>query len=70
MVARLQASNRAPFPSPIYLRTTSSAGHGIGTSLDERIAQEADAWGFIFDQLEMTWGKQEKEEPLGIGEDK
>jgi prolyl oligopeptidase len=71
MVARLQAARRDPFPSPVYLRTTSSAGHGIGTALDERIAQEADAWAFLFDQLEMTWGKPEKEEePLDVGIDK
>jgi prolyl oligopeptidase len=64
MAARLQASSRDPFPSPVYLRTTSSAGHGFGTALDERIAQEADAYAFLFDQLEMSWGKPEKEQDL------
>jgi prolyl oligopeptidase len=60
MAARLQASNRSPFPSPVYLRTSAAAGHGIGTALDERIAQEADAWAFLFDQLEMSWDKSEQ----------
>jgi prolyl oligopeptidase len=49
MAARLQAataSNR-----PILLRTATSAGHGFGTALSERIAEEADAYAFLFDQL-------------------
>jgi prolyl oligopeptidase len=33
------------------LRSTSAAGHGIGTALDERIAEEADVYAFLFDQL-------------------
>jgi prolyl oligopeptidase len=57
MAARLQAASRDPYPSPVFLRTTSSAGHGIGTALDERIAQEADVYAFLFDQLEMDFGK-------------
>jgi hypothetical protein len=36
---------------PILLRTTSSAGHGIGTALDEAIDQDADMFAFLFDQL-------------------
>jgi prolyl oligopeptidase len=48
MTARLQAggSNR-----PVYLRTTDSAGHGIGTALSERIAQTADVDAFLFAML-------------------
>jgi prolyl oligopeptidase len=49
MAARLQAANKSEHP--ILLRTTSTAGHGIGTSLDERIDEEADVWGFLFEQL-------------------
>jgi prolyl oligopeptidase len=49
MAARLQAANGSEHP--ILLRTTSTAGHGIGTSLDERIDEEADVWGFVFEQL-------------------
>ncbi|HZM04646.1 MAG TPA: prolyl oligopeptidase family serine peptidase, partial [Candidatus Saccharimonadales bacterium] len=49
MAARLQAAD--PNGYPILLRTTAAAGHGMGTSLAERIAEEADAWAFLFDQL-------------------
>jgi prolyl oligopeptidase len=57
MAARLQASNRSPYPSPVYLRTSSASGHGIGSSLDERIAEQADVYAFLFDQLDMEGGK-------------
>jgi prolyl oligopeptidase len=53
MIARLQAANASK--CPVLLRTTSSAGHGMGTALDERIAQEADAFVFLFDQLGMKY---------------
>jgi prolyl oligopeptidase len=49
MIARLQATNSSGHP--ILLRTTSSAGHGIGTALDEQIEQDADFFSFLFDQL-------------------
>jgi|HubBroStandDraft_6_1064221.scaffolds.fasta_scaffold00076_51 prolyl oligopeptidase len=49
MTARLQAANRSDHP--ILLRTTSSAGHGFGTALDEQIEQGADVFSFLFDQL-------------------
>lgn len=49
MIARLQAANHGP--APILLRTTASAGHGIGSSLAERIEQNADVLSFLFDQL-------------------
>jgi prolyl oligopeptidase len=49
MTARLQAANRSDHP--ILLRTTSAAGHGIGTALDERIEENADVFSFLFDQL-------------------
>jgi prolyl oligopeptidase len=49
MTARLQAASRSDHP--ILLRTTSSAGHGIGTALDERIEQGADFFSFLFDQF-------------------
>jgi len=48
MTARLQASGSK---NPILLRTTSNAGHGIGTALSEEIAQDADVLAFLFDQL-------------------
>jgi prolyl oligopeptidase len=55
MTARLLAANKSD--NPILLRTSSSAGHGIGTALSERIKQSADIYAFLFAQLGMT-GKQ------------
>jgi prolyl oligopeptidase len=49
MIARLQAASGSDHP--VLLRTSSSAGHGIGTSLDEQIEQDADVYSFLFDQL-------------------
>lgn len=49
MTARLQAANASEHP--VLLRTTASAGHGIGTALSERIEQSADVYSFLFDQL-------------------
>ena len=49
MTARLQAADASDHP--ILLRTTASAGHGIGTSLNEQINQMSDVLSFLFDQL-------------------
>lgn len=51
MIARLDEANRST--NPILLRTSSSAGHGIGTALSERIKQLADEYSFLFAQLDM-----------------
>jgi prolyl oligopeptidase len=51
MVARLDEANKSQ--NPILLRTSSSAGHGIGTALNERIKQLADVYAFLFAQLGM-----------------
>ena len=53
MIARLQAANSSDHP--ILLRTTSNAGHGIGTALDEEIDQDADFFSFLFDQLHISY---------------
>jgi prolyl oligopeptidase len=50
MTARLQATASK---NPVLLRTTSNAGHGIGTALSEEIAQDADVLAFLFDQLDI-----------------
>lgn len=56
MTARMQAAmksvpeNRGG-PSPVYLRTSGSTGHGSGTPLSARIEQTVDQMGFLFDQL-------------------
>ena len=52
MTARLHSGNKSG--NPILLRTSSSAGHGIGTALGERIKQSADMFSFLFAQLGMT----------------
>jgi prolyl oligopeptidase len=51
MTARLQATGSK---KPILLRTSSSSGHGIGTSLNEHIEEVADVYAFLFAQ----WGIQ------------
>jgi prolyl oligopeptidase len=38
----------------ILLRTSKNSGHGIGSSLDERIAESTDQLTFLYDQLGMT----------------
>jgi prolyl oligopeptidase len=48
-VARLQAANGAK--TPILLRTSGSSGHGLDMALSERIGEEVDVYGFLFDQL-------------------
>ncbi|TCO90431.1 prolyl oligopeptidase [Chthoniobacter flavus] len=49
MTARLQAATSSG--RPILLRLSGNSGHGMGTALSERIAQEADVFAFLFDQL-------------------
>jgi prolyl oligopeptidase len=55
MTARLQAANASSHP--VYLRTTSSAGHGIGTALNEGIEQSADVFAFLLDQLGIRYAR-------------
>jgi len=52
MTARLLAANKSE--NRILLRTSTSAGHGIGTALSERIKQLADTYAFLFAQLGIT----------------
>lgn len=49
MAARLQAATASE--RPILFYSSASAGHGVGTALKERIAEEADIYAFLFDQL-------------------
>jgi prolyl oligopeptidase len=49
MVARLDEANQSG--NPILLRTSTSAGHGIGTALSERIQQSADIYSFLISQF-------------------
>jgi prolyl oligopeptidase len=49
MTARLQAASVSK--APILLRTSETAGHGLDTSLSERIEEESDVYAFLFSQL-------------------
>lgn len=51
--ARLQAAGTSGLP--ILLRTTDRAGHGVGSALDEVIAERADYLSFLFHELGMPW---------------
>lgn len=53
MAARLQVANGSK--RPILLWTSSSAGHGIGSSFSERVSRGADVLAFMFDQLGVTY---------------
>ncbi len=49
MTAALQAATSSDFP--ILLRTTATAGHGMGSSLKDRVAEQADIYTFLFHEL-------------------
>jgi prolyl oligopeptidase len=53
MAARLQAATGSK--GLVLLRTSSSSGHGIGSSLDERVAQAVDVYAFLFDRLGVSY---------------
>lgn len=48
MTARLQAADTG---GTFLLRTSANAGHGVGSSMTERIEQSVDIYSFLFDQL-------------------
>jgi prolyl oligopeptidase len=51
IAARVQAATASD--QPILFRSTASAGHGIGSSLKDRVSEQADILAFLFDQLGM-----------------
>jgi prolyl oligopeptidase len=53
MAARMQAATAGK--TPILLRTSASSGHGIGSSLDEKIGETLDVYAFLFDRLGVTY---------------
>jgi prolyl oligopeptidase len=55
MTARLQAASGSG--RPVLLRTSASAGHGLGTGMNERIVEETDMYAFLFDQLGMRYSE-------------
>jgi prolyl oligopeptidase len=50
--AAMQAASGSGLP--VLLRTN-AAGHGMGSSRNERIDEEADILAFLYDQLGVTW---------------
>jgi len=50
MTARLQAAGARM----VLLRTSAGSGHGIGSSLGERIEEDVDVYAFLFNQLQMS----------------
>ena len=56
MTARLQAATASGHP--ILARFSAASGHGMGTALTEKIAQQADVFAFLFDQLGMREAKK------------
>ncbi len=53
MTARLQAGTGSE--RPVLLRTSSTSGHGLDTALNEQIAEDADEFAFLFDQLKVDF---------------
>ena len=51
MTARLQAATASGLP--ILLRTTATAGHGMGSSLSDRVSEQTDIYAFLFNELGM-----------------
>ena len=49
MTARLQAATGSG--RPVLLRMTATAGHGMGSSLKDRVAEQADIYAFLFAEL-------------------
>jgi alkaline phosphatase D len=55
MTARLQTATKSK--EPVLLRTSSKSGHGIGTALNERIAQALDIYSFLMEQLGIDYSE-------------
>jgi prolyl oligopeptidase len=53
MAARLQAATSSG--RPVLLRITEGAGHGLDSSLNERIAEQAEVYAFLFQQLGLKY---------------
>jgi len=53
MTARMQAATGGK--SAVLLRTSASSGHGIGSSLDEKIGETLDVDAFLFEKLGVTY---------------
>jgi prolyl oligopeptidase len=51
--AALQAATASD--APILLRVSKNSGHGIGSSLDERVDEQADTLAFLYERLGLHW---------------
>jgi prolyl oligopeptidase len=51
--AALQAATKSNLP--VLLRISINSGHGIGSALSEKIDQQTDMLGFLYDRLGMRW---------------
>jgi prolyl oligopeptidase len=49
MAARLQAATASGLP--VLLRTSFASGHGVDSSLSERIEEQAEVYAFLFHEL-------------------
>jgi prolyl oligopeptidase len=65
MAARLQAATRSEYP--VLLRVSGGAGHGIGSSLNERIAERADVLAFLMNELDMDRSRWVSATPVERG---
>lgn len=63
LAARLQAASASG--NPVLLRTSASSGHGIGSALDEIIAQQVDMFAFLFRELGMSYRPAPGAPPAG-----
>jgi prolyl oligopeptidase len=63
--AALQAATSSGHP--VLLRTNKTSGHGIGSSLDERIAEQTDELSFLYDQLGMSYPPMKTQAAAGGG---
>jgi len=61
---KFAAALQAATEMPVLLRTSKNSGHGIGSSLDERIGEQTDQLTFLFDQLGMTYAAP-KQQTIG-----
>jgi prolyl oligopeptidase len=55
MAARLQAATSSPYP--VLLKIT-GGGHGLDSGYSERVAQQADVYAFLFQQLGMRYREE------------
>jgi prolyl oligopeptidase len=53
MAARLQAATSSDLP--VLLRSSFGSGHGVDSSLSDRITEQAEVYAFLFHELGMTY---------------